>query len=153
MYACDGGYVNAPTLSLTAGKPAKSPGDTPEMAQSLYNCYLLIKRILSDPSAVKMMGEGEGKDPRHAAFRQVMVTAQATYVACFHAFYPTSALKWLELCSMLSMVEPVSGGEGRGGTRVVSLDCVLVRLNWLMWKGQKEEDWMGEEMCSSLRIV
>ena len=86
------------------------------MAQSIYNCYVMIKRILSDPSAVKLMNEGEGKDPHHAAFKQVMAAAQSTYVTCFHAFYPTSALKWLELCSMLGMVDPVSGrgGGGRG---------------------------------------
>ena len=109
---------------MCAGKPAKSPGDTPEMAQSVYHSYLLIKRILSDPSAVKIVNEGEGKDPHYAAFKEVMAAAQATYVACFHAFYPTSALKWLELCSLLCIVDPVSGrvqerggegGEGRGG--------------------------------------
>ena len=88
------------------------------MAQSVYHSYLLIKRILSDPSAVKIVNEREGKDPHYAAFKEVMAAAQATYIACFHAFYPTSALKWLELCSLLCIVDPVSGRvQERGGGR------------------------------------
>ena len=169
---CEGCCVNALTVSLCAGKPAKSPGDTPEMAQSIYNCYLLIKRILSDPSAVKMMNEGEEKDPQHAAFQQVMTAAQATYVACFHAFYPTSALKWLELCSMLSMVEPVSGEGGRGGKGYIGWEEGLFDwstymlcggtgelgkevegrgglLDWRVWWSQEQ----GISLCSKLTLV
>ena len=89
-------------------KASKGPGDTPEVAQCVYLLCQLIKDILSDKTALQL-----AKKPGDNLVKKVMDLAKATYISCFHAFYPTAALKWLELCRLLEFLEPVSNGSQR----------------------------------------
>jgi E3 ubiquitin-protein ligase MYCBP2 len=98
------------------GKTGKSTKDTQDMAQGIYNFYTLIKGMLSNPSALKL-SQDEGGDE---SVKQVMKVGLHTYSSCFHTFYPTAALKWLELCRLLDMVEPVEVVSGSPVPKLLS---------------------------------
>lgn len=44
----------------------------------------------------------------HQLEEEVLNECHITFRACFHAFYPTGNLKWLCLCDLLGMLDPVS---------------------------------------------
>ena len=49
---------------------------------------------------------------------RLLSDAHKTFVACFHAFYPTGPLKWVCLCSLLNNLE--AGSSSGGGGRLLS---------------------------------
>ena len=40
-------------------------------------------------------------------YEEIMSECHKTFVACFHAFYPTAYLKWTALCDLLAIVNKV----------------------------------------------
>lgn len=45
--------------------------------------------------------------PLEVMLEQVVKESHDTFVACFHVFFPTSALKWTILCKLLDQVQKV----------------------------------------------
>ena len=77
--------------------------DGPEVAEMVYRAQVLLRQILS-AKAYPAQGKEGSNDPY-----QVVVEACCTaFRACFHAFYPTTSLKWLCLCQHIQMLDPVS---------------------------------------------
>ncbi len=46
--------------------------------------------------------------PYVSMMEQVVDESHETFVACFHVFYPTAALKWAILCELLNQVAKVT---------------------------------------------
>ena len=85
------------------GKLNRPALDCPEIAEMVYEARTLLQMILSTHS------------PPRASEEQPLLTAvtEACCLAfreCFHAFYPSVALKWFALCQQLQYLDPVSVG-------------------------------------------
>ena len=61
----------------------------------------------------RQVGSPEEKDVRHlptvfgSLANEILNECYDTFVSCFHAFYPTPALKWNCLCDLLGHIQPV----------------------------------------------
>jgi len=81
--------------------------ESPRLAECVGEVRLLLRQILSESgrygsSCRETVAVGEHLRER------ILAECEATFTACFHAFYPTNNLKWLCLCTELMHV-PASG--------------------------------------------
>ena len=88
-------------------KLGKKSKDCTELAEAVYHAQTMLRRILSSrrhifhpPQLVK--------EKEVSPMAVVVEACCTTFRSCFHAFYPTTPLKWLALCQHLQLVEPVS---------------------------------------------
>lgn len=88
------------------GKMSKATLDCSEMAESVYEARTMFIRILSSRSH-PFLGKSESGE-KHSLMAMVIDVCCSAFQACFHAFYPTSPLKWFALCQQLQHFDPVS---------------------------------------------
>ena len=91
--------------------------ESSKLAECVGEVRALLRRILSEnrPAAYVRKQSSPHTATAHAQPRYVQLSRQiadecyTAFVACFHAFYPTSSLKWACLCDLLNLLDPVSG--------------------------------------------
>ena len=88
-------------------KPGKKSKDCPELAEVVYQAQTMLRRILSFRWHLPPTPQWEErKEP--SLMELVMEDCCNVFRACFHAFYPTTPLKWWALCQHLQLLDPVS---------------------------------------------
>lgn len=92
----------------------KAPAEDVHLAESVGDVRALLKQILSDnvPLTVQGKKSSKVKISKLTAFyiglmNSILEECHNTFVACFHAFYPTSYLKWACLCDLLQDIDKV----------------------------------------------
>lgn len=101
-------------MVLTASK--KVPPEVPKLAECVADVRALLQHILSDrlPAAqVKSSFSGIAASSSTSALlgnylQSVLDECHETFLACYHAFYPNSQLKWRGLCDLLLTIDVVS---------------------------------------------
>lgn len=92
----------------------KVPMENVKLAESIGDVRSLLKQILSDNiTSLLQIKKSKQKAPKNGTLFVKMMTSileecHNTFVACFHAFYPTAYLKWTCLCDLLNDIENVS---------------------------------------------
>lgn len=92
----------------------KMPLENVHLAESIGDVRALLKQILSDSTPMIIHGKKHGKSkisknsgPYVTMMNSILEECHKTFVACFHAFYPTAYLKWSCLCDLLQEIEKV----------------------------------------------
>jgi E3 ubiquitin-protein ligase MYCBP2 len=110
----------------------RSLAETQRLAECVFEVRTQLVSMLADPLPVlsSVRKSGQPANLRHQAIEMadlLLNDAHKTFVACFHAFYPTGPLKWVCLCSLLNSLDmqgnssSSSGGSvGGGGGRLLS---------------------------------
>lgn len=106
----------------------KIPLESVHLAESVGDVRALLKQILSDnlPSLMLVKKTGKTKLQRINGLYVKMMNGileecHNTFVACFHAFYPTAYLKWNCLCDLLSEMDKEIDTHGNiSGERLLS---------------------------------
>ncbi|KAB0796834.1 hypothetical protein PPYR_10895 [Photinus pyralis] len=90
----------------------KAPLENVHLAESIGDVRALLKQILSDilPATIQGKKSSKSKVTKNGSYHVRMMNSileecHGTFVACFHAFYPTSYLKWTCLCDLLADIE------------------------------------------------
>ena len=100
------------------GHTVKPVAETQRLAECVFEVRGQLVSMLSDPLPVLASVRCQPANlRRHQALEMadsLLQDAHLTYVSCFQAFYPTGALKWVCLCSMLSTL------EGQGSHRLLA---------------------------------
>ncbi|XP_064637403.1 E3 ubiquitin-protein ligase MYCBP2-like isoform X3 [Lineus longissimus] len=112
-------YITMATLRLIStficevypiGASKKSPQETGKLAEAVGETRMLLRRILSEnrPKMLIRKSTNHGAPlPRYLQLPdQILEECHRTFVACFHAFYPTGTLKWICLCDLLNFMDP-----------------------------------------------
>lgn len=92
----------------------KIPLENVQLAESIGDVRGLLKQILSDNLPVLIQTKKtKSKSPKNGGLfvkmmNSILEECHNTFVACFHAFYPTAYLKWTCLCDLLADIENVS---------------------------------------------
>lgn len=102
------------TFILSASK--KVPAEVPKLAECVADVRALLQHILSDrlpPAQVKPSFSGIAASSSTSALlgnylQSVLDECHETFLACYHAFYPSSQLKWRGLCDLLLTIDVVS---------------------------------------------
>ena len=95
-------------------KPGKRSKDSPELAEVVYHAQTILRRILSSskwkvPLAPSFPAPGQGEERKEVSMMELVLEACCSvFRSCFHAFYPTTPLKWWALCQHLQLLDPVS---------------------------------------------
>ncbi|CAL1686165.1 unnamed protein product [Lasius platythorax] len=94
----------------------KSPPESVRLAECIGEVRALLRQILSDslPIALKSKGKTRSNKNSSSTLGNKMTTSildecHKTFVACYHAFYPTAYLKWTCLCELLSEIDKEQG--------------------------------------------
>uniref|UniRef100_T1JCF5 RCR-type E3 ubiquitin transferase n=1 Tax=Strigamia maritima TaxID=126957 RepID=T1JCF5_STRMM len=120
-------YISTATLRLMRtfisevypnSVPRKAPAESVKIAQCVAEVRVLLRRILSDSNiSVQMPSRAPitRKLSRVNLKQEVNLFARLsttildechqTFISCFHAFYPTSYLKWSCICELLKSME------------------------------------------------
>lgn len=92
----------------------KAPLENVHLAECIGDVRALLKQILSDnlPTAMQGKKSSKYKTIKNGGYyfrmmNSILEECHGTFVACFHAFYPTSYLKWTCLCDLLADIEKV----------------------------------------------
>lgn len=98
----------------------KTPPETVMLAECIGEVRALLRQILSDSVTVKIP-----KSEKKAWTNQSMTIlgnkrvntildeCYKTFIACYHAFYPTAYLKWTSLCELLAEIDKDEGVTSR----------------------------------------
>ncbi len=94
-------------------KPGKRSKDSAELAEMVYHAQTMLRRILSSskwkvPLAPTVLASGQGERKEVSMMELVLEACCSVFRSCFHAFYPTTPLKWWALCQHLQLLDPVS---------------------------------------------
>ncbi|KAK0177732.1 hypothetical protein PV328_001750 [Microctonus aethiopoides] len=93
----------------------KTPQEAVLLAECIGDVRALLRQILSDsiPGTMKFKGKTKsGKVDRVTGNKMIgliLDECHKTFVACYHAFYPTAYLKWTSLCELLSEIDKEQG--------------------------------------------
>ena len=84
--------------------------ETPKLAECIYDIRTLLQQILTDSLPSLSTPAGATMLSQHLKSCQSMadmiwLDAHDTFVACFHAFYPTGYLKWACVCNLMATME------------------------------------------------
>ena len=82
--------------------------DCSELAEAVYEARTMLIRILSTRRHPFLGGKSEVEGEKQSLMAKVTEVCSAAFQACFHAFYPTTPLKWFALCQQLQHFDPVS---------------------------------------------
>ncbi|KAI1288150.1 E3 ubiquitin-protein ligase MYCBP2 [Halotydeus destructor] len=99
-------YVNEVFPNVKRKQDYKmSKFDTSALAESVADVRSLVKTILLDSHWRQcdhlVSTNPESKKTTCALIEQVLNECQCTFVACYHAFYPSTPLQWRGLCDLL----------------------------------------------------
>lgn len=98
----------------------KSHSESPKLADCIGDARVLLRHILSDQIPLTPVSSryqnGTGSlvqaNVSPPILNRMLATlleeCQLTFLTCYHAFYPNSALKWKGLCDLLLTVDVVS---------------------------------------------
>lgn len=81
------------------GRIHKPSLDCPELAEAVFESRSLLRLILSTRGPLPLT------DGSHVSL--VLDACCDAFRACFHAFYPSTPLKWFALCQQLQFLDPV----------------------------------------------
>ena len=84
------------------GRPSKPDLDCSELAAAVFEARTLLHLILSSRRPHIPSSEG-----CVSPLETVIDACYEAFRTCFHAFYPTTPLKWFALCQQLQIVDPV----------------------------------------------
>lgn len=92
----------------------KAPQESVHLAENIGDVRALLKQMLSDNVEVSVQGKkgSRVKTGKIVAYytnlmNRILEECHNTFVACFHAFYPTTYLKWACLCDLLQEIDKV----------------------------------------------
>ena len=90
----------------------KMPAESALLAERVGGARDLLRKILAEdlhPGKFRTLhAEPQGLRQYRQMREDVLTECHTTFRTCFHAFYPTSHLKWWCLCDLLCQTEPVS---------------------------------------------
>ncbi|KAL3209805.1 hypothetical protein MRX96_037617 [Rhipicephalus microplus] len=91
--------------------------ESSRMAECVADTQSLLSCILS--GGMSLPEDAEGLLGRGAAMQMTLLEeCEATFMACYHAFYPSTALKWRGLCELL--VDPARRSGNDCGDRLLA---------------------------------
>ena len=84
--------------------------ETPKLAECIYDIRTLLQQILTDSLPILSKQNSISNTSKYVKQCQSMadmiwLDAHDTFVACFHAFYPTGYLKWACVCNLMATME------------------------------------------------
>ena len=84
--------------------------ETPKLAECIYDIRTLLQQILTDslPLLTKqdpVLSLSKSLKECQSLADMIWLDAHDTFVACFHAFYPTGYLKWACVCNLMATME------------------------------------------------
>ena len=91
----------------------KTPPESVRLAECIGEVRALLRQILSDSSPISTRSKSKTRSNKGFALHFAKMTntildeCHKTFVACYHAFYPTAYLKWTSLCELLSEIDKV----------------------------------------------
>ena len=94
-------------------RPGKKSQDCAELAEAVYQAQTILRHILSSrrhASLTSPLRQAAGGTVEPSVMELVLESCCAVFRSCFHAFYPTTPLKWWALCQHLQLLDPVSAG-------------------------------------------
>ncbi|XP_043286736.1 E3 ubiquitin-protein ligase MYCBP2 isoform X2 [Venturia canescens] len=115
----------------------KSPPESVRLAECVGEVRALLRQILSDsvPTGLRSKGKTKtSKSDRSIGNKMISIIldeCHKTFVACYHAFYPTAYLKWTSLCELLSEIDKEQGVSSKDrllSAVLASLCNSMVRL-------------------------
>ena len=97
------------------GLTKRTPPETIKIAEAVGDHRSLLRKILADSRLHQLNGgqwrhgaDKSGSSLVERMTNRILAECHSTFTACFHAFYPTGALKWNCLCELLNILDPVS---------------------------------------------
>ncbi|XP_043461333.1 E3 ubiquitin-protein ligase MYCBP2 isoform X1 [Leptopilina heterotoma] len=93
----------------------KAPAESVKLAECTVELRTLIQQILSDSISINKKGKSKTRFSKSSnqlfikMANTVLEECHKTFVACYHAFYPTAYLKWTSLCELLSKIDKEQG--------------------------------------------
>ncbi|XP_017880442.1 E3 ubiquitin-protein ligase MYCBP2-like [Ceratina calcarata] len=108
----------------------KTPAESVRLAECIGEVRALLHQILSDTVPLNAKSKGKlrsSKSPdtlNNKMTNSILDECHKTFVACYHAFYPTAYLKWTCLCELLSEIDREQGRS----TKDRLLSAVLAAL-------------------------
>lgn len=109
----------------------KIPLENVHLAECIGDVRMLLKQILGDNVAIVTQSKKSGRvNVGLVMMNGILEECHNTFVACFHAFYPTAHLKWNCLCDLLSETnkENPSGNQKLLSAVLCALCSPSVRL-------------------------
>ncbi|XP_033631426.1 E3 ubiquitin-protein ligase MYCBP2-like isoform X2 [Asterias rubens] len=106
----------------------KHSQDSSQLPESIASCCDLLRVILSNstqPSIQHLMNRVVMETQRfRVLWESILAECHRTFVACFHAFYPSSQLKWLFLCDLLGSMSSSDQLEPNGNLLAAVLEAL-----------------------------
>ena len=98
---------------FSPGVSRKTPSESMRLAECIGNARCLLWKVLAESQRHLNNFRGTNNSINTtnkfiALAEEILAECHKTFVACFHAFYPTGNLKWACLCDLLGYIEPVS---------------------------------------------
>ncbi len=93
-------YTNEIFPNRHEQKLQSTTNDSMKLAECIYDVRTLLKFILSDPPESPPRNQSYTGEV-NAFICQIMEESHETFLSCYHAFYPTSSLRWRGLCDLL----------------------------------------------------
>ncbi|XP_074101339.1 MYC binding protein highwire isoform X2 [Cotesia typhae] len=97
----------------------KTPQESVRLAESIGEVRALLRQILADAMPLNTKSKGKTKGSKmvdrvtgsagNKMIDLILDECHKTFVACYHAFYPTAYLKWTSLCELLSEIDKEQG--------------------------------------------
>ncbi|XP_076245488.1 MYC binding protein highwire [Calliopsis andreniformis] len=91
----------------------KTPPESVRLAECIGEVRALLHQILSDTVPLTTKSKGKTRSSKNAINNKltnsILDECHRTFVACYHAFYPTAYLKWSSLCELLSEMDREKG--------------------------------------------
>lgn len=118
------------------------------LAECVGEVRALLRQILSDNVTVSTKSKSKTKTVENCLnlcqkkLKAILDECYKTFVACYHAFYPTAYLKWTSLCELLAEIDKEEGTTSKDQllsavlaslyTSPVRLRCTFPILNNVM---------------------
>ncbi|XP_076385847.1 MYC binding protein highwire isoform X12 [Megachile rotundata] len=97
----------------------KTPAESVRLAECIGEVRALLHQILSDTVPSTTKSKGKTRPNKNTATinnkltNSILDECHRTFVACYHAFYPTAYLKWTCLCELLSEIDREQGRSSK----------------------------------------
>lgn len=94
----------------------KIPAESVRLAECICEVRAVLRQILSDSLPITLKSKGKTRSNKSSGStlgnkmtNSILEECHKTFVACYHAFYPTAYLKWTSLCELLSEIDKEQG--------------------------------------------
>ncbi|KAG1690691.1 E3 ubiquitin-protein ligase MYCBP2 [Nymphon striatum] len=113
-------YVNKIYPKCCSGDGKNPQNEAERLAECVDDTRDLLRIMLSDklPQFVLTKSSME-ESPVAQMLDSILDECHVTFVACYHAFYPTSSLKWQGLCDLLTLMD-MAGEDLEGYDRLLA---------------------------------